>query len=112
MSQQISVSLDELDFMPTAHAFGLKKILFDGKDTACQLTQFAYGKLGAGESIPSHQHPTMEEYFYFLKGKGTYTISDITIDLREGVAVRIPAGSMHILEAEEDLEFLYFGIAV
>ncbi|MEO6915391.1 MAG: cupin domain-containing protein [Chitinophagaceae bacterium] len=112
MKEKFSTQSHDLVFTATAHACGMKKTLFTHNDTLSNLTQFAFGKLRSGESIPAHIHPTMEEFFFFLKGKGTYVISDTLVELTPGIAVRIPAGSAHTMHADEDLEFVYFGIAI
>lgn len=111
MKNRLAVDADELEFSPTAHVTGLKKIFFDGTDVSSDLTQFAYGRLESRENIPEHRHPTMEEFFYFLSGTGTYMINGQTVALKAGVAVKIPPGALHILTAHETLGFLYFGIA-
>lgn len=111
MKSNLSVNINELLFTHTAHPAGLKKILFAGADCDSNITQLAYGKLAAGETIPAHRHPTMEEFFYFLSGEGNYDIEGNVTVIKAGIAVRVPAGSHHTLSAKETLEFLFFGIA-
>jgi quercetin dioxygenase-like cupin family protein len=88
-------------------------VFLSNGDTATNLTQFAYGRFMPGEVCEEHVHPTMEEYFYFLQGTGTYTVDGNTYTLEPGVFLRIPAGVPHMLQAggNESLEFVYFGVA-
>ncbi len=77
------------------------------------MTQIAFGTFNAGESCPMHSHETMDEYFFFLKGTGTYIIGEETVDLEENLLVEVPAGIAHQLQADrgEKLEFIYWGVA-
>lgn len=112
MQQKIVEQLANIKAAVTAHNTGEKRVFLTKEDTPTNLTQFAYGSLAKGECSGMHEHPTMEEYFYFLKGRGVYTIYGHTHQLVPGVFVRIPAGVPHNLEAgDEGLEFVYFGVA-
>ena len=108
---ELHVDFDEVPFLATAHAAGMKKTFFRDSGDGAGLTQFAYGRLAAGETIAEHEHPTMDEYFYFLAGRGEYVVGERTIQLHGGVAVKIPAAHLHALRAFETLDFVYFGIA-
>lgn len=107
------INTNEIEFEVTAHGAGLKKVLLEYADSPTMLTQFAYGKLFPGDKIPEHSHNTMEEIFYFLKGKGVYTIDHTDWQVLPATVIRIPAGVSHSLTTSgtEELEFLYFGIA-
>ena len=107
------LNANDIPFEPTAHGEGQKKVLIRSSDTPTMLTQFAYGKLSAGEKVAEHVHQTMEEVFYFLAGEGMYTINGQILHVSSSTVVRIPAGLPHSLAASlvGPLEFLYFGIA-
>ena len=109
---KLSADAEQIDFVNTAHNTGIKKVFFSGLEVNSALTQFACGFLSAGETIEKHAHATMEEFFYFLDGNGEYLLDSVTIRVHKGVSVRIPAGTAHELRAEEDLHFIFFGIAV
>lgn len=113
MYQKIFEHLAAIKAAATAHGTGEKRVFLNNGDTATSLTQFAYGRFMPGETCEEHVHPTMEECFYFIKGIGTYTVDGKAYPLEPGAFLRIPAGVPHKLEAEgdEDLEFVYFGIA-
>ena len=113
MQQKIFERLADIKGVVTAHNTGEKRVFLNNTDTPTSLTQFAYGKFMPCEVCEEHVHPTMEEYFYFLQGTGTYTVGGNTYPLEPGVFLRIPAGVPHMLRAEgsEALEFVYFGVA-
>ncbi len=98
----------------TAHLSGVKKVFLSFSDSQSDLTQFAYGCLIPGESIATHLHASMEEFFYFVKGKGVYTVGDEQIPVKSGTFVRILPKKPHMLKniGEINLEFVYFGIEV
>lgn len=109
----ITATVDDLASEITAHLQGSKKVFLRNADTPSALTQVAYGTFRSTDFCELHSHATMEEVFFFLKGKGIYTVGDQQISLEKGVFVRIPAGVLHRLEAvgDEPLEYVYFGVA-
>jgi quercetin dioxygenase-like cupin family protein len=112
MEQKIFQLLADIPSIVTAHGEGKKFVFLKNEDSASNLTQFAYGKFMPGEICKEHFHPTMEECFFFIKGKGKYKVNGETYSLQPGTFLRIPAGILHQLEAEDVLEFVYFGIAL
>ena len=111
--ERITASLKHLERELTAHAQGTKQVFLRNSDTPTSVTQVAYGTFAQTDYCEMHIHPTMEEHFFFLKGKGVYTIGNQDVDLKPGVFIRIPVGVPHRLEAtsEDPLEFVYFGVA-
>ena len=112
MQQKIFQQLAEIIPVVTAHGEGQKYVFLKNEDSNSAMTQFAYGKFLPGEICKQHLHPTMEECFFFIKGKGKYRVNGEMYPLGPGTFLRIPPGILHQLEAEELLEFVYFGIAV
>jgi mannose-6-phosphate isomerase-like protein (cupin superfamily) len=106
--------LEDIKGEPTAHLSGLKRVFLNNSETNSKLTQFAHGKFLPGEVCELHAHPTMDELFYFINGTGVYFIDDQEIALKPGTFLRIPAKSEHKLinNGENNLEFVYFGIAL
>ncbi len=98
----------------TAHLAGFKRVFVNFSDTESNLTQLAYGELKPGEVVEDHIHPTMEEFFFFLKGNGTYTIDSSAYNIKPNTFIRIPPNVKHSLEVEgiECLVFIYFGIGL
>lgn len=76
--------------------------------------QFAHGCMQPGQESGVHSHATMDEYFYFIKGDGVYTIDDQEYKVAAETFTRIGAGSKHNLKNNSTvpLEFVYFGVAV
>jgi len=108
------IKQDDLSWEIINHGTGQKKVFVGLSDTLTQLTQFAYGELQPGEVCLSHKHPTMEEYFYFLDGKGVYVIDGTEHIIRDDTFLRIPANTFHHLECrgKTSLCFVYFGVAL
>jgi len=106
--------LEHLTEENNSHFQGAKRVFVKDEDTASSLTQFAYGLMRKGEESGFHSHKTMEEYFYFINGRGVFLIETESFGLRPTSFVRVPAGTLHNIrnEHEENLEFVYFGIAV
>jgi mannose-6-phosphate isomerase-like protein (cupin superfamily) len=98
----------------TTHNAGEKFVFLSNEDSSTSLTQFAYGKLLPGEESGLHEHPTMEECFYFISGEGEYSIADKSYKITSGSFFRIPKATKHLLKAlgTEPLTFVYFGIAI
>lgn len=111
--ERITASLTSLEPEVTAHAQGIKQVFLRNSDTPTNITQVAYGQFSQLDYCEWHEHPTMEECFFFLKGTGLYRVGDEVIPLQHGVFIRIPAGIRHRLEATGDspLEYVYFGVA-
>lgn len=112
--ERITASLTTLERELTAHAQGFKQVFIKNTDTPSKTTQVAYGEFTNTDYCELHTHHTMEEYFFFLRGRGIYIIGDNIIDLTPGVFVRIPAGTPHRMEtiSMEPLEYVYFGVAL
>ena len=105
--------LSELSPVPTAHGTGLKYVFRSNDQMYHSSTQIAYGQFKPGEVCEEHVHPSMFEYFYFIRGKGTYIIDGQLYDLEPNVFLEIPAGLSHSLHADkgELLSFVYWGVA-
>ncbi|GAB3987876.1 hypothetical protein GCM10028807_09430 [Spirosoma daeguense] len=111
--ERITASLATLEPILTSHAQGVKQVFLANGDTPTNVTQVAYGKFSSSDYCEMHAHATMEEFFYFLSGTGRYVVGEQEILLESGVFVRIPAGTLHRLEATSPtpLEYVYFGVA-
>lgn len=114
MSQhKFSSNLLDLVSQTTAHGSGTKLVFRTNEQMKNSSTQIAYGVFKPGEECESHIHPTMFEYFFFIKGFGTYVIEDESIELSPNTFLEIPPGKKHSLHADkqEQLEFVYWGVA-
>jgi quercetin dioxygenase-like cupin family protein len=91
-----------------------KKVFIRNEDSQTSLTQFAWSKFEASDICESHSHPTMDEYFFVISGKGRYIIDNEALDIVKNDFIFIPAGVEHQLLIEDknkDLEIVYFGIS-
>lgn len=104
------LDIDNIPFVKVNHQSGSKKVIFIGSDCDSPITQIAYGHLLAKEMIEEHVHPSMEEFFFFQSGTGYITIDGIKHKVSLNKVVRVPVGAKHMLSAETDLSFFYFGI--
>lgn len=109
-----SAVLDELLPQLTAHNQGTKRVFIRNEETDSALTQFAHATLNPGEQSGLHVHDTMDEYFYFLSGIGTYVINEKEVEVSSTSFSFIPAGASHNLvnTGNQPLQFVYFGISV
>jgi mannose-6-phosphate isomerase-like protein (cupin superfamily) len=114
MNKTLFAKLHTLEEIATAHQVGKKRVFLRKDNVESSLTQFAYGELGAGEGVEMHRHPTMEEYFFFLTGKGIFNIGDESFLLSKDVFIHVPADVPHQMmnDGTEQLTFVYFGIAI
>ena len=114
MNAPLFASLSSLQSIATAHQKGRKKVFLHAADTGSSLMQFAYGELADGEAVESHVHPTMEECFFFLSGRGIFYIGEDQFLLEKDVFIHVPANIPHWLAnaGNEPLTFVYFGVAV
>lgn len=105
--------LSEIPFTDTSHGTTKKRVLLQGDELPNALTQIAHGEFQIGESCPMHHHPTMDEYFYFIRGRGTYVIGGDRFGVEPSTLVEIPAGTTHQLLADKNdvLEFVYWGVS-
>lgn len=108
-----SKHLDQIPSESTSHKSGQKRVFLRNEDQETSLTQFAHGYFKSGEKCPLHKHPTMEELFYFMEGRGEYLVGEDIVSIEPGLFLRIPANVLHELRANkgEDLKFVYFGIS-
>lgn len=64
--------------------------------------------LPSGRATVPHSHPTSEELYHVLRGRGRMALGRKEFDLAPGDTVRIAAGEVHhvVNSGEEDLVFL------
>ena len=113
LSDNLVTHLSDLIPQLTAHGMGNKCVFRTNEQMRHAGTQVAYGVFQPGEVCESHVHETMFEYFFFLKGEGTYKIEGVDYGISANSFLEIPAGFRHSLHANkgQTLEFVYWGIA-
>ena len=112
MKEVIHKNLESIAAESTSHAIGSKRILLQGSECESMLTQAAIGSLLKGEFVNNHSHPTMEEYYFFTKGKAKLIIDNSEFFCKKDTFIKIPKDSIHSLMAITAIEFIYWGIAI
>ena len=116
MADKIKVigKLENLEVEGIAHGNSIKRVFLNNLDSQSDLTQLAFGIMEPGQSCEAHIHPTMEEFFFFIKGRGIYNIGGEEYPVSKDTFLRIPANVEHDLKAvgTTALEFVYFGVAI
>ncbi len=115
MGEVFRVNLKDLPEISINHGTGRKKVFRSNKEDSSALTQFAWARLENQEFCELHKHPSMDEYFFVHRGRGTYRIGGQLLDIVEGDFIRIPANTSHELsmsKISEGLELIYFGIDI
>jgi len=112
MKQVIHKNLRSIEAVSTSHSVGAKKVLLSDTESESMLTQAAVGSLLKGEFVDTHAHPTMEEFYFFTKGKAKIMIDNIEYMCEKGTFLKIPKNTNHSLKAITSVEFIYWGIAI
>ena len=62
----------------------------------------------AGTSETKHYHESSQQFFFILKGKASFQIEEVTVEINAGEGLHIEAGKKHKIanEGSEDLEFI------
>ncbi len=109
-TQIVDVEVQQL--VQVNHISGCKRVIFTSTDCDSSVTQIAIGYLSANQFVEEHQHPCMEEFFYFQSGEGLFVINGESFRVYSNTIVRVPVGAKHHLVAKTSLTFFYFGIAI
>lgn len=108
----MKIKLDDLISEVTAHGVGEKYVFLKKQDVLSKLTQAAIGILRKDDDIDFHLHPTMEEFYYFIEGKGTFIIDNEYINCEQNTFVYVPNNIKHKLSTDKYIKFLYWGVAI
>ena len=72
--------------------------------TSCEISVNSMPK---GIKLPfSHKHKQNEEIYIFLKGEGTMTLDNETIEVKEGSCVKVLPEAKRTMEAKTDLQYI------
>ncbi len=112
MKEVVYKNLKSIAQESTSHAVGSKRILLKDSECESMLTQAAIGYFLKGDFVDKHSHPSMEEYYFFTKGKAKLTIENIEYSCEKNTFIKIPKNSIHSLMAITTVEFIYWGIAL
>lgn len=104
--------LENISSERIAHGDSKKKVFEQLGYNSNTFTQSAIGIMEANETCEEHFHESMIEIFYFISGKGFYTIEGLSHEVRGGTYLRIEPNERHSLIAVEKLTFFYLGIPI
>ncbi len=72
--------------------------------TSCEISVNSMPK---GVKLPfNHKHKQNEEIYIFLKGEGTMTLDNETIQVKEGSCVKVLPNASRTMEAKTDLQYI------
>ena len=72
--------------------------------TSCEISVNSMPK---GVKLPfNHKHKQNEEIYIFLKGEGTMTLDNETIQVKEGSCVKVLPEAKRTMEAKTDLQYI------
>lgn len=72
--------------------------------TSCEISVSSMPK---GVKLPfNHKHKQNEEVYLFLKGEGSMTLDNETIEVKEGSCVKVLPDAVRTMEAKTDLEYI------
>ena len=106
------ISLKAIAPKSTSHGVGQKRVLLSKEEAESSLTQIAVTTLQASEVAEKHQHATMEECFFFLRGVAKLTVNGEAMECRDGDFVQVKCMESHKLEAVTDIEVMTIGVAI
>jgi putative monooxygenase len=70
-------------------------LLVSEKTTGAKNLALGVNETEPGSMVPEHVHESEEEVMFFLEGTGKFVTQDQEIDLKPGICVYNPPGSMH-----------------
>lgn len=123
----IKKNLHNLQYIPTSHNEGMKRVLIANEETDSKITQIAVTELKHCTKIDEHVHPDMDEYFYIIKyehdSSRAYrndkyadeiviiiTINGTVYECVKDDIIYVPAGSRHQLEVLADVTIMTIGV--
>ena len=94
------------EFLAGDHTI-LRELLHPAKDPVKVGYSLAHGKLAAGRRSKWHALSSSEVY-YFLAGRGAFSIDGTTVSVEPGSVIYVPAGAKQSLEntGTGEVEFL------
>lgn len=101
---------DQIDFAPTSHGVGEKRIIATRTEVGKPIAQIARTFLRTGEQVAMHIHPTMDEHFFFMDGECCVSIDGTVYNCVADDYLFIPAGCNHEIEVVKDTLMLTIGI--
>lgn len=101
----------EIAPVSTSHGVGEKWVVATREDVGYPVTQIARTRLKAGEEVEAHDHPTMDEHFFFLEGECEVMIDGAVHRCKAEDYLYIPAGHRHAISVKMDTKMITIGLA-
>ncbi|NJB83408.1 cupin domain-containing protein [Wenyingzhuangia aestuarii] len=105
---------NSLPKIPTSHHTDILKKVFIHKESIPNLMMFGSATFKPSQKVTAHQHNTMYEVFYIQKGTIDFIINNKKVTATVGDCITIEPKEIHEQQNnyKEDVEVIYFGIAV
>ncbi len=111
-SSIIVKTLDDIIPIFTSHGVGQKQVLLANEECASAITQIAVTTLKENEKVGAHLHPSMDEHYIFLSGKGQMLVDSEVVECKAGCFVLVPANIEHSMECFKEMKFITIGVAL
>lgn len=107
------VKTNSLPELGVSHNPEIKKKVFIGTGEIPNIMMFGSAVFTPGQFVELHKHDTMYEVFYIQKGKAEFSVNHKKIIVSPGDCITIEPGELHAQSNpfEENVEWLYFGVA-
>lgn len=93
-----STLVSDAHLLPTeTFEWGSIQWLLNGKLSPGAAQTLGICRILPGQGNPLHYHPNCEELLYMLTGTGRHSLGGAWIDLKPGMAIRVPTGVRHNL---------------
>ena len=102
--------IGNIEPITTSHGVGEKRVITSQAEIGNPVTQIACTVLHAQEKVEKHEHPTMDEHFFFLAGRCLVTIEDHHYLCNVGDYLLVPAKHVHEIKVEEETTMITIGI--
>lgn len=106
--------LENIENTKTNHKGNILKQVLIGKGEIPNVMMFSKATFKPNQKVEMHKHDTMFEVFYVQSGKAEFVINDIKHLVETGDCITVAPGELHSQSNpfDEDVTWLYFGIAV
>ena len=103
--------IGDIETVSTSHGVGEKRVIATHETVGKPVTQLARTKLQEGEKVEEHNHPTMDEHFFFLSGECKFVVDDMEYICKSDDYLFVPAGCKHQILVTKEIEMITLGIA-
>lgn len=101
----------DIEPVATSHGVGVKQVIATQEIVGKPITQIACAKLNVGEKVEEHNHPTMDEHFFFLSGECKFVVDKMEYICKSDDYLFVPAGCKHLIDVTKETIMITIGIA-